>query len=79
MNHRVVERLGLEGTSKIIQFNPLLQAQLPTAKSYTRWGCPVPHPARPWTSPGMGICSSLDIPGKLLLLGTVLSSSTGHY
>lgn len=45
--HRIIERLRLEGMSKIIQFQPLPWAWLPTARSRTTSGYPGHHPAWP--------------------------------
>ena len=44
-NRRIIEWLRLEGTLKILQFQPL-----PPTSS----GCPEPHPTWPWAPPGMG-------------------------
>lgn len=43
---RTIEWLRLEIISKITQFQPLPQAELPPARS----GCPQPHPTWPWYS-----------------------------
>ena len=48
-NHRIIEWFGLEGTLKIIWFQP------PWAgTSSTRPGCSELHPAWSWTLPGRG-------------------------
>lgn len=44
-SHTITECLGLEGTSKIIQFQPPCSGQGP--------GGSKPHPLWPWTLPGM--------------------------
>jgi len=49
-NHRIIVCLGLEGTTEITQFQPTAMGWLPLTGS----GCTVPHPAWPWTPPGMG-------------------------
>jgi len=51
-NHRIAERLGLEGTLKPALFKPLAWAGLPPTSS----GCLGPHPPWPWAPPGMGQC-----------------------
>lgn len=45
--HRTIDCPGLDGTSKIIQFQPLPWAWLPTARSRTTSGYPGHHPAWP--------------------------------
>mgnify|MGYP001859411917 CR=1 FL=1 len=49
--HRIIECLGLEGTSKMTQFQPHCCGLLaPPTKS----SCSETHPTWPWASPGMG-------------------------
>jgi len=47
VKYRIIEWLGLEGTSKSSNSKPPQQAVWPAAKSSTRSGCPGPHSTWP--------------------------------
>jgi len=49
-SHRIIERLGLEGISMMIQFPPPAMGWLPPTRS--SW--PGSHSTWPWAPPGMG-------------------------
>jgi len=58
--HRIIEWLGLEGTSRDRWAPiPLLQAVPPTFIPNVKPGCPGPHPTWPWIPPVEGHAQSL--------------------
>jgi len=59
--HRITERPGLEGTSRIMKLQAPPQAGPPTSTCNTSPGCPGPHPTWPWTPPGMDGASTASL------------------
>jgi len=68
-NHRITERLGLEGASK-----PTLPSMPAVGRAVhlTSSGCPEPCPAWPWAPPGMGHHSFSGQPDIPVCKGNVL-------